>query len=233
MEAYLQQIQSALSGSYGVAGVAVALLFIAAKVLTTLGHAVDFHDKNFVEKRLNRLKELRANTADTRPLAGYLDNAIDLESFRLAAGISTGLAKMELLIKLTATGRWDRVQIRIISKFLALKETHPKPQVQITTFDKIAALFSLISALYFIFVGIFTLAVSFREPSTAGFIAGLVLFLLSVGFARFLLSDFIGYKLAMHAKTYLQAQEAVLSVKAPEPALHPLVPITIEQAPLF
>ena len=62
MEDAFQQAQAVLGDGYAWTGVLMGLILLLAKLLTTLGKTLEFHDRYFVGKRLNRLKALARST---------------------------------------------------------------------------------------------------------------------------------------------------------------------------
>lgn len=96
----IEEFQTLFSSSQaigiGVLGIVVAL-FKAAKVLT---NAMDLHESYFVRKRQKRLKDSRASITIEGPFTRYLDEAIQLEAFRIEFGIRVGRLKALTLLKI-------------------------------------------------------------------------------------------------------------------------------------
>ncbi|MFR0691632.1 hypothetical protein ACLUTX_19700 [Enterobacterales bacterium AE_CKDN230030158-1A_HGKHYDSX7] len=207
MEALLQQAQSVLGSGYSVLVIA-ALVF--AKTISTLGSAFDFHDKNFVQKRFKRLNELRAGVKkDDRPLAQYLDDAIELEAFRVASGVTASKQKMVFLVEIASLGLWNRTQLRWVAKHLEQGPQDATPVIRITRLDWVGAAIGLISLFYCITAGIFFFAyISLTTPMPYGLVLGLLAFGGLVILARLLGEDFFSAKCANNVRKYLERKEA-------------------------
>lgn len=139
----------------------MGLTLLLAKFLTTLGKAMEFHDRYFVGKRLNRLKALRLGIQEDKALVKYLDDAIALESFHIASGISTSAEKMSFLIRLSNCGRWNRPQIQALAKFLIVTPESFCLKVHITKVDKFGAVLGLASGIFLIVLGMIYFALFF------------------------------------------------------------------------
>lgn len=207
MEAILQQAQGFLSSSYGVLAIATMLL---VKAISALRSAFDFHDKNFVEKRFKRLSELRASVKkDDRPLAQYLDDAIELEAFRVASGVTASKQKMDFLVEVASLGLWNRTQLRWVAKHLEQGPQDATPVIRITRLDWVGAAIGLFSLFYCITAGIFFFAyISLATPMPYGLALGLLAFGGLVILARLLGEDFFSAKCANNVRKYLERKEA-------------------------
>lgn len=220
MEALLQQAQSVLGSGYSVLAIA-ALVF--AKTISTLGSAFDFHDKNFVQKRFKRLNELRASVKkDHRPLAQYLDDAIELEAFRVASGVTAGKQKMDFLIGIASLGLWDRTQLRWLAKHIEQGPQDTTPSIRITRLDWVGAAIGLVSLSYCILAGIFFFAyLSFTMPMPYGMALGLLAFVALIFLARLLGEDFYSAMCARNIRKRLESRAAITSH---EPCLSEVLP---------
>lgn len=119
--------------------IAVAsILYQGAKWVNRLTKVWDWHDKYFVRKRMARLKNARSEACNEE-LTRYLDEALDIEAFRLASGISASRSLMEYLLKLASTGRWSHAQLRSLSKFVARDPANDSFKVAITQTDRVIA----------------------------------------------------------------------------------------------
>jgi len=134
----IQQLQPLLNSSYSIFVAAAATLAVLMKILSHIIKAMDWHDKHFVRKRLSRLRDIRSGATNTR-LIRYLDEATELELFRIASGVSTSRSKMEYLLELDETGRWNRMQLQSLSKFVALQPDSKTPVLSVTSLDKLSA----------------------------------------------------------------------------------------------
>jgi len=201
-----------LLGGYHVIGLAiVAALGVLGKGLGMLGQAAELHDKNFVRKRLERLDNLRLGVPDDRPIANYLDSAIEREKFRIASGISVSPAKMNWLMQLDATGLWSREQIRAVSKFLVTDTQTGVTEIELTSFEKIGAGLSIIGALALLLMGAGYFMALALKYDVLGFLAGCGVFCAFIFVARLFSTDFINYRAARKFLTYLKHNPEVTS----------------------
>lgn len=72
-------------------------------------------------------------------LTRYLDQALDIEVFRLASGISASRSLMEYLLKLDSTGRWSHTQLRSLSKFVVRDSADDNLKVAVSYLDGVIA----------------------------------------------------------------------------------------------
>lgn len=198
----IQQLQPLLNSSYSIFVAAAATLAVLMKILSHIIKAMDWHDKHFVRKRLSRLRDIRSGATNTR-LIRYLDDATELELFRIASGVSTSRSKMEYLLELDETGRWNRTQLRSLSKFVALQPDSKTPVLSVTSLDKLSAWTSGISTLLILFLGAWCLNILVRTGSPILGISGLLLFGVAILFARYLATDCIDYLIVTRAQRYL------------------------------
>jgi len=201
----IQQLQPLLDSSYSIFVAAAATLAVLLKIASHIMKAMDWHDKHFVRKRLSRLRDIRSGATNTR-LIRYLDDATELELFRIASGVSTSRSKMEYLLKLDETGRWNRMQLQSLSKFVALQPDSKTPVLSVTSLDKLSAWTSGISTLLILFSGAWFLNILVRTGSPILGISGLLLFGLAILFARYLATDCIDYLIVTRAQRYLSLQ---------------------------
>lgn len=198
----IQQLQPLLNSSYSIFVAAAATLAVLLKIASHIIKAMDWHDKHFVRKRLSRLRDIRSGATNTR-LIRYLDDATELELFRIASGVSTSRSKMEYLLELDETGRWNRMQLQSLSKFVALQPDSKTPVLSVTSLDKLSAWTSGISTLLILFSGAWFLNILVRTGSPILGISGLLLFGLAILFARYLATDCIDYLIVTRAQRYL------------------------------
>lgn len=201
----IQQLQPLLNSSYSILVAAAATLAVLMKILSHIIKAMDWHDKHFVRKRLSRLRDIRSGATNTR-LIRYLDDATELELFRIASGVSTSRSKMEYLLELDETGRWNRMQLQSLSKFVALQPDSKTPVLSVTSLDKLSAWTSGISTLLILFSGAWFLNILVRTGSPILGISGLLLFGVAILFARYLATDCIDYLIVTRAQRYLSLQ---------------------------
>lgn len=204
MEDAFQQAQAVLGDGYAWTGVLMGLILLLAKLLTTLGKTLEFHDRYFVGKRLNRLKALRLGIQEDKALVKYLDDAIALESFHIASGISTSAEKMSFLIRLSGCGRWNRPQIQAIAKFLEVRPESSCPEIHITKMDKFGAALGLALGIFLILLGMFYFVLFFFSSEPLGLPVGALVLGAFIVAARLFATDFINYLIAKRALAYLR-----------------------------
>ncbi|MFK3721040.1 hypothetical protein ACI2J9_15895 [Pseudomonas fulva] len=183
--------------------IAIAPLFYqGAKWLNRLTKVWDWHDKHFVRKRMARLKNARSEACNDE-LTRYLDEALDIEVFRLASGISASRSLMEYMLKLASTGRWSHAQLRSLSKFVVRDPADDNYKVAVGHFEGVIAWVGALMA-----VSLWIIAMlCFLSPL---FISGLRAGLISVGvggglllLAYFPAKDLAEYLLAKRVSRYL------------------------------
>lgn len=204
----IQQLQSLLNSGYSIFVAVAATLTIFLKVVARITRAMDWHDKHFVRKRFSRLKDIRAGATSPR-LVRYLDDAIELEMFRIASGVSTSRSKMEYLLELDETGRWSRMQLQSLSKFLALQPGSETPVLSVTFLDRLSAWASGISAVFTLLLGVGYLTELVVTGAPLMWILGLLLFGLAMLLGRYLATDCIDYIIVKRTQRYLGLQAQI------------------------
>lgn len=204
----IQQLQPLLNSSYSIFVAAAATLAVLMKILSHIIKAMDWHDKHFVRKRLSRLRDIRSGATNTR-LIRYLDDATELELFRIASGVSTSRSKMEYLLELDETGRWNRMQLRSLSKFLAMQPGSETPVLSVTSLDKLSAWTGGISTLLTLFLGVGFMTLMASTGAPLMWLFGLLLFGVAILFAKYLATDFIDYLIVTRAQRYLSLQAQI------------------------
>jgi hypothetical protein len=201
----IQKLQSLLTSGYSVAAAVAATVSVLLKIMSHLLKAMDWHDKHFVRKRLSRLKDMRSGATSSK-LVRYLDDAIELEMFRIASGVSTSRSKMEYLLQLDEAGHWSRMQLQSLSKFLALQSGSKTPVFSVTFLDRLSAWASGISALFTLALGVGYLTELVLTGAPLMWILGLLLFGISVLLGRYLVTDCIDYIIVKRTQRYLSSQ---------------------------
>nr|WP_314570744.1 hypothetical protein [uncultured Pseudomonas sp.] len=201
----IQQLQPLLNSSYSIFVAAAATLAVLLKIASHIIKAMDWHDKHFVRKRLSRLRDIRSGATNTR-LIRYLDDATEPELFRIASGVSTSRSKMEYLLELDETGRWNRMQLRSLSKFLAMQPGSETPVLSVTSLDKLSAWTGGISTLLTLLLGVGCMTLMASTGVPLMWIFGLLLFGLAILLARYLATDCIDYLIVTPAQRYLNLQ---------------------------
>lgn len=183
---------------------AVALFSLIPKLAAPLISALEAHDKHFVRKPLERLKALRSSVAKNPDLSHYLETSIELEAFRIASGVSASRAKMGFLLALNKDGTWSKPQLRSVAQHVGFPEGSDEPAIIISTSEKLFAVWSAVFAGLIALMGavFFILLASTNE--ILPFLIGAVVFASFVAFARFILNEYISYKLASRAQADLK-----------------------------
>lgn len=187
--------------------VTVTLLSLLPKLLAPLITALDAHDKHFVRKPLERLKALRSSVAKNPDLSQYLDTSIELEAFRIASGVTTSRSKMEFLLALDKDGNWTKPQLRSLCRHLEVPDGRDKPEIVIGGFEKFAAIWSAVAAMTIGVLGALYFTVSVYQFNFGNFLTGALAFAASIAFGRFIVSDFISYRIARRAQATLAGQQ--------------------------
>lgn len=203
MEEAVQAIRSILLGGDGFVAI-ILVTVIAARLLATLGSAFDFHDRNFVSRRINRLQELRPSCREGHPLTAYIDEAIELETFRIASGVATSPAKMYFLLELAQSGQWEQNQLRALSKFIKINKYSLEPEISVDILDKFGALTGLISATLCVLYGaVAAIQLTIKLPPY-GILIGVAIFTAFILAARLFGRDFISYRTAKRALSNIE-----------------------------
>lgn len=203
-----QQILAFIDVKYlPVVTVTVTLLSLLPKMLAPLMSALETHDKHFVRKPLERLKALRSSVAKNPDLSHYLESSIELEAFRIASGVSTSRAKMEILLTLNKDGTWTKQQLRSVSRHLQIPDDTDKPQLILTDFEKFFAYWSAWASALIALLGATVFTLLATQGSLMLFVNGAFTFIGFIVFARFILSDYISYRVALRAKAVLDKQQ--------------------------
>nr|WP_313404115.1 hypothetical protein [Pseudomonas sp.] len=206
----LQQLIAQLDVKYvPVVTALVTLASLTPKLLAPLLSAFEAHDKHFARKPLERLKSLRSSASKHSGLAEYLETSIELEAFRIASGITASRAKMEFLLALNKDGTWSKPQLRSVSQHVGFPEGSDEPAIIISTSEKVFAVWSAVFAGLIALMGavFFILLASTNE--ILPFLIGAIVFVGFVAFARFILNEYISYKLASRAQADLKRRAAV------------------------
>lgn len=199
----IQKLQAMLGGGYSVAVAVAAIFAVLFKMFGHVIRALEWHDKYFVRKRLARIRAIRPSASQNQPLADYLNEAVDLEVFRIASGINTSKAKMEYLLQLSKTGRWSREQLRSLSKFLYLEPGATVPELVITGVDRFGAFAGCVAAFGTLFAAALQLVQLILTGNPLMWLLGIGLFGLAILVGRFLATDLIDVMIASRAKEHL------------------------------
>jgi len=189
---------------YGPATAAfVAVITVLFKIMKPLFNAVQFHDKHWVRKHLVHLKAVRSSASRNAELKQYLDDAIQLETFRIASGVTTSRAKMEFLLKLSRDGVWTQQQLRAVSKFLTATPGQLEPSISFTWADRVGAGLGLTSTLFILLAGGALLLQHMLQGGLASLALGLAIFSICVVIGTFFSLDYINFRVAKRVQEHL------------------------------
>jgi hypothetical protein len=200
-----EQLQSVFSGSGFISAAVLGMLMAMYKAASILSSAMDLHERHFVRKRHKRLQELRSSISNNGAFTRYLDDAIQLEAFRIEFGIRVSPLKALALLNLWERGYWDRNQIGHIARFLIITPTESVPVIRITRADKVGAWAGLISGVITMLGGaVFWIAITLIDKTLYSYLAGGGLFCM-FSFAAVLFATGYGrYKNALGVEKYLR-----------------------------
>nr|MBO2511186.1 hypothetical protein [Gammaproteobacteria bacterium] len=182
----------------------VTMLSLLPKLLSPLFKTLQTHSWQPVRKTFEQLKSLRSSTSNNPELNQYLEKAIELEAFRLASGISTSEAKMKFLLRLAQDGTWTKQQLRLLCKHIEIPEGSTEPRLAISTFDKMTAAWSAIAAMVICAAGSTVFVVSAYQFSLKGLITGAGSLAISLTLGRFVVDDYLSYRIARRTQTLMQ-----------------------------
>jgi hypothetical protein len=185
----------------------VVLLF---KFGTHLIRALEWHDRYFVRKRLSELEAVRKCTDKTPQLTHYIDDALAIEGFRIASGITTSPQKMQYLIQLSKDGVWTNAQLRSASRYLSLAPGLKEPILDTRFIDKVGAGLGLLAAVASLVLGsIYFLQIAFAGKPLL-WLAGFAVLSVFVLASRLFITDFIDYKVVKRIRLHERLKNGVL-----------------------
>lgn len=185
---------------------AVALTGVVFKLVSIFSRTLEFHDRNFVRKPIERLRALRRAVAQDPALAAFFDDAIRSEAFRQATRIDTSRTKREFLIDLNKKGMWTRGQLRSVSKFLVFVPGETRPVLKVTRLDRVGAWASAITALTVALAGISYSLLMIATGLPLNVLGGVVTAAVFVTVAVFFATDFVDWLIVKRAQTHLAAE---------------------------
>ncbi|NWD74966.1 hypothetical protein HX890_12710 [Pseudomonas gingeri] len=161
LDGFLSQINSTTSTAAAVIG----LIYLA---VTHFFKSFHLYDRHWSRRRHKLLMELRAAKNTEGLLAHYLDEAIFLESYRIASGVRTNRLKSEFLMRLAAIGHWNNYQIRQIAEFVVTSPEQPVPTFQIPTWQVVSARVSLFFGIFLLVLGCILTVFMIFKGATSG-----------------------------------------------------------------
>lgn len=218
----LQQLNTSLPSESTAIFLTLAVIIGAiGKAIFSLRGALDFHNEYFVKKRIKRITELKALIKEDRPLARFLDQSLETESFRVDSGITASPAKMNALIEIHDSGLWTIPQLRSAAKHLIIDSDTLKASVDITKADKFGAWASMVFAILLVILGSGYFVALAVEKHLVGFLVGAAIFGMFVVVAHFAAQDYRAYRMAMRMDAQLKSIPTGEEASPPAPQSPP------------
>lgn len=188
------QLHTVFGSSLSIITAIITICALSFKLVSHLVRAFEWHDRYLVRKRLSELESVRNSTEKLPLFTQYIDDALAVEGFRIASGITTSPKKMNFLMQLSKDGVWTNAQLRSASKYLSVAPGAKEPVLKIGFADLVGATLGLIAALGTLILG----SVYFLQMVFAGkpvfWLFGLGIFLAFLLATRLFITDFIDYK---------------------------------------
>lgn len=206
----LELLKSQMDTGIGIATAVVGLLVLIAKSAFKI---FTLYDEHWSRRYHKNLKELRAAEASGGPLSNYLDDALYVEAFRIASGVSTNSLTVDYLKGLAKVGRWNRHQIKQISKFVAIRSNAQAPTFLITGWQTAGARFSLFITVLFMGLGVlFGVGVMIKGVgSLSALLAGFSVEIAFIVAAAWIGTPYHSYKIARSFEAYLEEHPEILA----------------------
>lgn len=212
----IQEVVAHFNSGWAAAAALVGMLFFLPTRAIKLIH---LYDSLLARRQYKILKELRAAESSHSPYAQYLDDAIYLESFRIASGVRADRTKADFLIRLARTAHWNNWQIRQIARFLWVTPEQPRLTLCITAHETTAAWFVCVVGFLFMGVGCITgLAIMLKGGNFSAFLAGAGVEVMFIFGAALIMSPYNSYRAARRFQQYLETHPELLKELATKPA---------------
>ncbi|NVZ64384.1 hypothetical protein HX867_19980 [Pseudomonas gingeri] len=196
-------VQDFLAQINGTVAALTAVVGVVVLTLTSFFKIFSLYDRHWSRRHHKILKELRALETSHSPFTHYLDEAIYLESYRIASGIRANKMKADFLLRLALIGHWNRWQIRQIARFLVVSPQMPPLTLRISRWDVAGARLSLSLGLLIMVVGaVLGFAVMVKGTTLGSFYAGIGLEIAFTVVAALVMSNYNTYKVARQFKEY-------------------------------
>lgn len=195
------------SGWTAVAAVVGVLCLVPTKAIQLL----HLYDSHLARRQYKLLKELRAAESSETLYAQYLDDALYLESFRIASGVRADRSKADFLIRLARTGHWNHWQIRQIARFMWVPPEQPRLTLRITAVEAAGAWFARLVGFFFLIIGCISgLTIMAKGGSFGAFLAGMGAEVMFIIGAALVSSPFNSYRAARRFQKYLEIHPEIL-----------------------
>ncbi|MDD1016074.1 hypothetical protein [Pseudomonas rubra] len=212
----IQEIVAQFNSGWAAAAAFVGMLFFLPTRAIKL---INLYDSLLVRRQYKILKELRAAESSQSPYAQYLDDAIYLESFRIASGVRADRTKADFLIRLARTAHWNNWQIRQIARFLWVTPEQPRITLRITAHETTAAWSVCVFGFLFMGIGCITgLAIMLKGGTFSAFLAGAGVEVMFIFGAALIMSPYNSYRAARRFQKYLETHPEILDEVATTPS---------------
>lgn len=211
----LQEIMSQFNSTWtAVAAVGSVLCLVPTRAIKLL----HLYDSHLGRRQYKILKELRDAESARSPYAQYLDDALYLESFRIASGIRADRTKANFLIRLARTGHWNNWQIRQIARFIQATPEQPRLTFRVTASKTVEAYFACGLGFFLMGIGCISgLALMLKGGTFGAFLAGAGLEVMFIFLAALTMSPYNSYRAARRFQKYLELHPEILDEVATTP----------------
>lgn len=213
----LELLKSQMDTGVGIATAAIGLVVLAVK---SAAQVFVIYEQHWSRRHHKTLKELRTAESNNSQLNKYLDNALHLESFRIAGGVSANRITADYLMRLDETQVWNRHQIKQISKYIVTFPEVSKAVFRITGWQTAGARFALALTVTFMGLGlIFGVGIMVKGAGTlTGLFAGVGIELAFIAAAGWIGTPYHSYKIARSFEAYLKKHPEILAENETVPA---------------
>jgi hypothetical protein len=212
-------LQDLLTQTNSTVAAVTAVVGVIVLTLTSFFNIVSIYERDWSRRHHKILTELRLVETSQKHFTRYLDEAIYLESFRIASGVSANKLKADFLLRLALVGHWNRWQLRQIARFVVVSHDRPTPIFRITAWDTASARLSLSFGIFFMALGaVVGFTVMMKGATTGAFYAGMGIEVAFILVAALIMSGYNKYKVARRFKEYLKNHPEILGNEEPGPS---------------
>jgi hypothetical protein len=180
------------------------LVGVIVLTLSSFFKVYSLYDRHWSRRHHKILRELRAVDTSQSPFTRYLDEAIYLESYRIASGVRANRIKADFLLRSALTGHWNHRQIRQIARFVVVSPESPKPALRITAWDTAGARASLFIGMIIMAIGcMLGFAVAVKGSTLSAYCAGGGLVFVFIIDAALVMSNYNSYNVARRFNVYM------------------------------
>lgn len=195
------------SGWTAVAVVVGVLCLVPTKAIQLL----HLYDSHLARRQHKLLKELRAAESSESLYTQYLDDALYLESFRIASGVRADRSKADFLMRLACTGHWNRWQIRQIARYLWVTPEQPRLTLRITAVETAGAWSARLIGFFLMAIGsISGLMIMAKASNFGAFLGGMGAQAMFIIGAALVSAPFNSYRTARRLQKYLETHPEML-----------------------